>query len=177
MVLIKSKRYPEYFSYSGPIHHTSLEAKITRFSGLDSMANEIINNAVEGEVYKENGKMLEVLVYYENSWYGIIPTYTITVEFKWYLPGEFALGIEGDTLLAPAIIASILWSIAGILAILAIVYYTKRRYDAIEQHGYPPWYESIFGKITLVLIAGAGAYAVVKLTPYLYKKVYKQKKT
>jgi len=175
MTLIKSKRYPEYDTYVGLIHHTSLETKVTRFPGLDSIASKITTSAVEYEIYKEGGKILEVSVYSENSWWTIIPTYTITVEFKWYLPGEFTLGEE--SLIAPAIIASILWAIAAILAIIAVIYYTKRNYDTIEQYGYPPWYESIFGKVALVLIAGAGAYAIYKLTPYLYQKIYKQKKT
>jgi len=173
MALIKSKRYPEFYTYVGSIHHTTIEYQIPRIPGLTWIANRIITEAVEYEINKGGGELLEVAIYSENTWYSIIPTYTIKTEFKWYLPGELTLGFEERTFSVTAIIIAIV----ALIGILFGFYYTKRHYDTIEQHGWPPWYESIFGKVALVLIVGAGAYAIVKLTPYLYQKIYKEKKT
>lgn len=168
MALITSKRYPEFYTYIGKVHHTTIKYQINIISGLNVLGSRIITDAIEGEIYKEGGKILEASVYCDYSWWGIIPTFTITTEFKWYLPGE-TFGVE------PLSVTAIIIAIVAVLAIIFGFYYTKRYFDVVEKHGYPPWYESIFGKVALVLVAGAGAYAIYKFTPYLYQKIYKGK--
>jgi len=163
MALIKSKRYPEADTYVGYIHHTADIFQTTRFSGLDSTADKIIST-VETEMSKASAHLLEIGVYSEKTWWGIIPTYTLTVECKYYLPGESL----GTSFPIPAIV----WAILAILALIAFVYYTKRKFDIIEKYGYAPWYSGIFGGVTLLIIAGAGAFLTIKyLVPYLSKKM------
>lgn len=174
MALIKSKIYPEYYTYVGDANKSTIIFQVTRFPGLDSVASTIITTAVEYEINRNNARLLEVAVYSDNTWWGIVPTYTITTEFKWYQPGV-ALG---EAALEPlTLIAIIAAAIAAIIISIAAIVIFSKYFNIVEKHGWPPWYESMFGKIALVLIAGAGAYAIIKLVPYIYEKIYKEKKT
>lgn len=175
MALIKSKRYPEYYTYVGPANLSTIEYKVARFPGLDSLSSRIITQAVEYEVNRNNAKLLEVAVYSENSWWGIIPIYVIKITFKWYSLGV-VIG-EAPLIEPVTLIGIIAVAVATIFISIAAIVYFWTSYNVKIKHGYPPWYEGIFGKVALVLIVGAGAYALVKLTPGLYRKIYKQKKT
>lgn len=178
-MLIKSKRYPEADTYSGYIHHSTIEDTVARFPGLDTIASKIISEAVESEISKSGGRLLEVAVYSKNSWWGIIPTYIITTEIKWYLPGEISRELSlGDAKLAvQAIIIAVVVAIAAIYIMWKIAHIFDRHYDVVEKYGYAPWYSSMFGSLTLLIIAGAGAYLIIRYGPSLYKKIYKEKKT
>lgn len=170
MALIKSRRYPEYDTYKGYIHHSSIICKTPRVPGLDSLASRIIIECVETEIINAGGRLLETAVYSENSWWGIIPTYTINIKIKWYIPGEYSL--KEQALIADWVLVAIIAAVT-----LIILVYVSEYYDAVERFGYPPWYSGPFGGLTLLLLAAGGLYLVITFSPAIYRKVFKKEKT
>lgn len=168
MGLIKHKRYSEADVYRGLIHHTVIEYQIPRIPWLDALAASIITYAVEKEIYRGGGVLLETAIYSEKTWYGIIPTNTITTDLKWVLAGEAALSKREAELSVTAIIIAIVAAIGFLVG----AYFIKRYYDTIEQYGYPPWYSTVTGGIALLGIVAVGGFLVYTFAPEI-KKLFK----
>lgn len=168
MDLIYRKKYPEYDSYRGVAYVPKIDFSTLRtgLPPIDDMARAVTEQAIEFWVWTKGGRMLETLIWREDSSWQGVPTYTWRAEFRFYLPGEAAVIPAA----VPAIVIAIIEAIISALPIILIGLVIWINLHAINMiiHGGPAG--QAFAVLIGIGIAAAGVGYLLSKTGILKKE-------
>ena len=148
--LVKHKVYPGYETYQGRASRATLKFKGLRIPFGDSIISWLVEEAVEAQTRLGGGEMLELKIWAEKDWWGIIPTYKWTIEWSFYDRG-LSLGQPRSLIAPPVIIAAIV----AVIGLFAIVWILKEVKEIIWG---PAGNGGVISSFTTLALVGGGLY-------------------
>lgn len=121
MGLVERKIYPDYYSYRGKAFEGNLVFHTIRLEFLNDAIEWVATEVLEYAVNSKNGKMLDLSIYLEEDWWGIIPTYRWTLKWNFYIPGVSL----GQATAGAGIILALIISLLGLIAIYFVLQQVK----------------------------------------------------
>ncbi len=154
MGLIKHKVYD--LSYKGWASEATVEFHTIRSDLIQNIASWIATTAVEAQTWANDGELIELWIYSEESTWGIFNTFKIKIMWRFYNK-SVTLG-QAVPVAWPAIILA---AVVVIIGIIALVFLVDKVTDIfIEAKPYLPW----------ILVAVIGVPVIIFLTGLLIPK-------
>jgi len=153
MDLIKHKIYRPY---SGSASEAIIEFHTLRYDLIKNIASWLATTAVEAQTWANNGELIELWIYAEESTWGIFNTFKIKVIWRFY--NKSAMLGQAVPLAWPAIILA---AVVAVIVIIALAFLIKEVKDIfIEAKPFLPW----------ILVAIIGIPVLTFLTLLITKK-------